>query len=106
MYGVALMPTEHLIRWYYDQPGGLDASFEYSPDGNNWTPIEAYGRTYHRECYEATVTADNGYIRMPGIAAKPGLSADGHDIQVLPEPAGLVWGLLALLALRRLRGGG
>ena len=97
------MPKEHTLRWFDERAGGIGAEFEFSLDGNNWTPIEPYGRTYHRDCYEANVMTDDGDVRMPGIPAKPGLSADGHDIHVLPEPSGLAFGVLALLALRRRR---
>lgn len=91
------MAEEHEIGWY--APNG-PAAFEVVTDHTGWQPIEPYGVGHLSGCLSGYVESEPGYIRGrtlfgddPTQYGRPG------NIMALPEPSGLLVGVLALFAL-------
>lgn len=70
--------------------------FEYSADAIRWHDIKATEIGPAETCYRATIYAEPGYVRVVSVE-------DGavSNMVALPEPAGLLIGVLALCAMGR-----
>lgn len=96
------MPAEYEIGWY--EPTS-PIEFEVITDHTGWRPIEPYGVGYLPGCNQGTVESEPGYIRARTLFGDdPTTYGSESNIIALPEPSGLMVGLLALCALWRTNG--
>lgn len=97
------MPTEHSVRWYEDDRPTLPSELEFrcatQASGWEWEPCDVYGQHHYSHCLEGSVMSEPGWIQARGVFGSSDEVSGWSNIQALPEPAGLVWGVLALVAL-------
>lgn len=96
------MPEQYAVRWYEDDRPVLPSELEFRciTDHTGWRDCEVVGQTYYPHCLQGIVTSEPGYIQARGLLG--GIdpeTSEWSNVQTLPEPAGLIVGVLMLCML-------